>query len=253
MAGCQQVGLGEQHRCSRIFEHEGETFGGIGRVKRQVGAAGLEDAEDADDHLQRALDTDADQDIRSHAKRVEVVRQLVGAGVELGIGQLLILEDNRYGVGRARYLFLEEFVNAFVLRIIGSRVVPLDEQLVTLGFGEQRQLGDGLRRVVHNRLQQGLEMARHALDGRFVEEIGAEDPGALQLVADLPKVCFEVEACGVHASGALGHAQSSQFQFAHRGVLQGKHDLHQRVVVEVAWRLQFLDQALEGQVLMVVG
>ena len=63
-----------------------------------------------------------------------MVRQLIGAGVELGIGQLLILKDHGHGVGRARYLFFKEFVNAFVLRVIGSRVVPLDEQLVTLGL-----------------------------------------------------------------------------------------------------------------------
>ena len=64
----EQVGLGEQHRNGGIFEHEGETFGGIGRVKRQVSTASFENAEDADDHLQRAFDTDADQDLWSHAK-----------------------------------------------------------------------------------------------------------------------------------------------------------------------------------------
>ena len=74
-----------------------------------------------------------------------------------------------------------------------------------------------------------------------------------KLVTNLPVVGFEVEARGMHVGDTLSHAQPGEFQFAHRGVLEGKHDLHQRVVVEIACRLQFLDKPFEGQVLVVVG
>ena len=56
-----------------------------------------------------------------------MVRQLVGACVELGIGQLLIIEDARPRRRACGCLFFKEFVNAFVLWVIGSGVVPFDE------------------------------------------------------------------------------------------------------------------------------
>ena len=65
--GCRAAGdaieqrrLCDQHRRAGVFEHEGEALRGVGGVERQIGAAGLEDAEQADDHLERALDAQPD-------------------------------------------------------------------------------------------------------------------------------------------------------------------------------------------------
>ena len=41
-------------------------------------------------------------------------------------------------------LFFEQLMDAFVFGIVGGGVIPLDEDLMTFGFGEYRQCGDGL-------------------------------------------------------------------------------------------------------------
>ena len=46
--------------------------------------------------------------------------------------------------------------------------------------------------------------------------------------------------------------QTGEFQFAHGGILEGENDLYERVIVDVALRLQLFDQALKGQVLVIV-
>ena len=73
-----------------------------------------------------------------------MVRQLVGARVELAIGQLLVLEHHRHGIGGARGLLFEQLVDAAILRVVGRRVVPFDQQLLAFRLGEQRQLADAL-------------------------------------------------------------------------------------------------------------
>ena len=54
----------------------------------------------------------AHQHVGPDAEGAQVMGQLVGAGVELGVGELLILEDHGHGVGRACGLLLEELVDA---------------------------------------------------------------------------------------------------------------------------------------------
>jgi hypothetical protein len=60
------------------------------------------------------------------------MRQLIGASVELSIGQLLIVEDDGDVVRRALDLLFEQLVDEPVLRIIGLGIVELDQQLLAL-------------------------------------------------------------------------------------------------------------------------
>ena len=76
----------------------------IVRIERQVGAAGLEDAEQPDHHLGRALDAQPDQHSGPDAQAAQVVRQPVGVGVERGVAQRALLEHHRDRVRRARGL-----------------------------------------------------------------------------------------------------------------------------------------------------
>ena len=59
-----------------------EAVARVARVERQVGAAGLEDAEQADHHLGRALDAQADDGLGADAEALQMMRQPVGTGVE---------------------------------------------------------------------------------------------------------------------------------------------------------------------------
>ncbi|KGA21858.1 hypothetical protein KS44_22060, partial [Pectobacterium brasiliense] len=54
------AGLGEQGDGGGIVEHVGETLGRVAGVERNIGGTGLENAEEADDHVERALDANGD-------------------------------------------------------------------------------------------------------------------------------------------------------------------------------------------------
>ena len=49
------------------------------RIERQIGGSRLEDGEQRDDHLHRALQADADHHLRPGAATAEIDRQPVGA------------------------------------------------------------------------------------------------------------------------------------------------------------------------------
>ena len=65
--GCRSAGSASQQRAcvtstrgAGVRQHEGQPLGRVGRIERQIGAAGLEDAEQADHHLRRALQAKPD-------------------------------------------------------------------------------------------------------------------------------------------------------------------------------------------------
>ena len=103
-----QRSLGNEDRRSGVGEHEGEALWRIVGVERQVGGAGLEDAEERDHHVERALDAEPDDGLRSGAERAQVVGELVRADVELAVAQRFVFEHERDGVGRAVGLLGEQ-------------------------------------------------------------------------------------------------------------------------------------------------
>ena len=74
---------GQQRRHLRILEHEGQALLGVVRVERHVRAAGLEDAEEPHHEVERALDAEPHPALRPDAEPPQVVRQPVGARVQL--------------------------------------------------------------------------------------------------------------------------------------------------------------------------
>ena len=68
---------------------------GIVRIERQVGAAGLEDAEQPDHHLRRALHAQRHHGLGPDAEAAQVMRQPVGVGVQRGVAQRAVLEQDR--------------------------------------------------------------------------------------------------------------------------------------------------------------
>jgi hypothetical protein len=78
--------------------------GGIVRIERQIGAPGLEDAEQPHQHRQRALDAQPHHHLGPDPEPAQVMRQLARARIELAIAQPLILEHHRIRSRRARHL-----------------------------------------------------------------------------------------------------------------------------------------------------
>ena len=88
----------DQHRRAGILEHEGQALARVIGIERQIGAAGLQDADETDQHRGRTLHAQTDRGLGADAERAEMMRQLIGARIELGIAQGLLLEDHRDGL-----------------------------------------------------------------------------------------------------------------------------------------------------------
>ena len=151
---------------------EVQALGGKSGVQGEPGATGLEGGEDGDDQVQGALQADGDEDVGAHAEAAQVAGELVGAGVELAIGELLGAEAQGGGVRSAEHLGLEEAVDERGLGQLAPGLVPVHQHLLALGRGEQGQLGEARLGCVHHALHQHPQVLGHAGDGGGVEEVG---------------------------------------------------------------------------------
>ena len=84
--------VSQQKGWSGIFQHEGEPLCRVRGVERQVGAARFQNRQQAHDHVQRAPGAHCHQHIGTHAKAAQVMREPVGAFVELGVAHVRALE-----------------------------------------------------------------------------------------------------------------------------------------------------------------
>ena len=90
--------------------------------------------------VQAAASEMADRHVGPDAEPAQVVRELVGARIQLAVGQRLALEHHRDRIRVAVGLGLEQLVQALVAREIDRGVVPLLDDLVTLRSGQERQV-----------------------------------------------------------------------------------------------------------------
>ncbi len=81
-----QALLGKQHGGARVLEHDRDALRRIVWIDRHIGGAGLEDRQQPDDQVGRALHIDADERLDAHALLLQNMRKLVGALVELAVG-----------------------------------------------------------------------------------------------------------------------------------------------------------------------
>src|SRR5215468_3631414 len=92
----------DQHRRPGIRQHEAQTLARVAGVERQIGAAGLEDGDERNHQLQRALQAHPHHPLRTNPKRAQLMRQLVGATLKLPVAELLIPKHDRNRVRRRR-------------------------------------------------------------------------------------------------------------------------------------------------------
>ncbi|MNH30048.1 hypothetical protein D3C79_903150 [compost metagenome] len=81
--------MGQQQADATVLEQVSEAILGGLRVQRHIGAARLEDAEQAHDHVQTALYGKPHQHVGPHAQFAQLVRQAVGAAVQFAVAQCL--------------------------------------------------------------------------------------------------------------------------------------------------------------------
>ncbi|EST16084.1 putative pyoverdine sidechain peptide synthetase domain protein [Pseudomonas putida S610] len=245
----------QQQGHAAVLNHVGQTFLGVVRVQRQVRTAGLEDSQQADDQLQRALGGDAYQHVRANAAIDQLQGQAIGGVVELAIGELTCAEHHGGRLGAALGLLLDQAVDAVLIGVTLSGLVP-GAQAVLLAGSEHRQLAYGLCRAGNHAAQQGLPVTGHTLNGGGIEQVGGvhqSDGNALRRFQGF-KGQLELRAAAVEQQFA--GLQARQAGGGRGGANRTKvveHHLEQRVVIQRTLGVEHFHQAVEGQVLVGLG
>ena len=245
--------LGEQGRCRRIRQHERQALRGIGGIERHIGRTRLEGPEHRHGQVERALEADADPATGPGAVPAQEARHLARPAVERAVGELLAREDDGDRRGGARRPRRDDLVEQPPARIGVRAVVPLPEDLVPLGRGEERQLGEAALRRGDRGGEQRLESPRKTRHGRGVEQVRVVLPEADQPAGALLQGDHEVEPRHVRPGIERLQGEPGEAQGLGRRILQHEHHLEERCVGEAALRLQLLDQLLERQLLVGVG
>ena len=162
-------GVRQQDAGTGLGQHEPHPVGRRAHVERHVGAAGLHDGQDGDHEVGRAFNQDADAVLDPHAERHQPVGQRVGPLVQLGVGVLDAVGDERRG-SRAAPDLLGEQARHRTGRDLGGGVVERRQNPVALGRGQDvdRVQPDG--GIGGDRGEHAAEVAGEPLDRRGVEE-----------------------------------------------------------------------------------
>ena len=86
--------LREHERNACVSQHQIQSRTWIVGIERDVSAAGFENAEDSDDHLQRPFDANTDQRFRDYTACSQEMRELVRALIEFTVSQAFVVKDN---------------------------------------------------------------------------------------------------------------------------------------------------------------
>ena len=185
----------QQYGGPGVRKHEAEPLRRVARVEREVSAPGLEDAEDAGDHLGRALDAEPDQRVGADAPLAQVVGQLVRPLVQLPVSELPLAEGERHRFGGALGLRLEQLRQARLDRVFDRRLIPAHQQPLHLLLAEQRVGAVRLVQALHHQLVGAHVVVRDALDHSAVEYalVGEQGHGQVVPVESTGDVDVEVE------------------------------------------------------------
>ena len=123
--------LRDQQRRPGIRQHEAQPLARVAGIERQIAAAGLEDGDERNHQLQRALQAHAHHALRTNPPRAQVMRQLVGARIQLPIAELLTRKHNRNRVRRLGRLRRKQLRQRRTRQRTRSRV-PLLQQRAPL-------------------------------------------------------------------------------------------------------------------------
>ncbi len=249
----REVVQGDDDRDGGVGEHVAQPVGGVARVQGDEGAAGLEDTKHGDDEVDGALQVERDEGVGTDAQHAQVMRELVGAPVQLAKRERGVAVEERGGVRGAPGLGLEARVDGGTVGDGHGLTVPLHQHALALDVVHQRQLGQARFRVRGDGLQQRLEVRQQAAHRGLLEEVRAVHRDEAQALGQLGG-----QQRQVHLAGAAVHRLRFQHQPGHlqrrQGrVLQREADLEQRRGAQAALGLERLHQLLEGHVLVREG
>ncbi|RMQ88517.1 hypothetical protein ALP97_200189 [Pseudomonas salomonii] len=168
-----RVGLHQHRHWRAIGQGIGDALQRVSRVDGHITAAGLEDAEQADDHFRPALHTDRHAIIGMNALGQQAVGDLVGTFVELAVSDALGVETQGDGVGLRGGVGFDLRVDQGSVAVVRGALIEAVQQMVTLGVRQDvqaaerhiRSLFQGLGQAVQGRVQVAGDALR--ADGRI--------------------------------------------------------------------------------------
>ncbi len=250
----EQLARGEEHRGACVLQHGGEALAGVRGVQRHVGAAGLEDGDEGDNQLQRALQGDGHARVGGDAQAAQVVCELVGPLIELPVGELrgseLAGELDGDLVGEAGDDLREDVGQGGAVRVLGDGGIPVHQHLPALRLGEHGDGRQGRLGPVDERLHQHSEVLRNSSRRGGLEQIGVVPQHPLVALRRLSQVQLQLEPGREVVHLQLPQRQPLHCRRGHGGVLQGEEHLEERAATQVARGLERLHQLLEGHVLV---
>lgn len=245
--------IGQRHGNPGVRQHLADPFAGEARIERQVGASGLEHAEQGDDGFERALQGESDRHLGADSEGRQPMGHRVGPRVQLGVGEEAVLEHHRGRLGHAARLGLEQGVDRSGLLPFAAALLPIRLELAALARGEQGQLVEPAVRGLSQPRDQALQVPGHPPEGGFVPQLRLVGEGPFEGVVRLPDGQRPVEL-GRGVGELQGtDPQARQLGRAAGSVLEREHHLEERRVIQVPLGRQLLDQAFEGDVLVGVG
>ncbi|ESU51893.1 linear gramicidin synthetase subunit D [Streptomyces sp. HCCB10043] len=250
-----RTGVGEDHGRPAVVEDDGGALGGVGEVERDVGGSGLEDREKCHQQLGGPGQGDGDETFGTDAVGGDqVAGEPVGPGVQVGVGEDVVVLDDGRPVGGPRRTAFEEIEHRAWGGGVGG-VVPLGEECAFV-VAEEFVRTDGAVRCSGGLLQDGEVALDQALRGDPREEIGAELESAVD--AEAVRVLGEEERqvelghAGVDGMDAAGEAREAGpvGGVVRRRAVVRDHDLEERVPGQGPLRFEYVDETLEGNVLV---
>ncbi len=128
----------QERRDLGVGKHIVQPFLRVRWIQRHIRPPGLENAQQSYDHFNGTFHADAHQALSAYAQPLEEVRQLVSTLVQLMVGELLVLIDERDRLRGSLHLRFEELVKTLRLGIGSPGGVPVDQQLVSFGCCQER-------------------------------------------------------------------------------------------------------------------
>ena len=130
-----------------IFDGESDARRRQRRIERHIGGAGLQDAEETNDQIWRAVHADGHGHVRTGPQPSQVVGNLVGTLVECPVAKNPTAAGERDGLGGAVYLRLDQGLHPRGLGPFEPRGGPSGNEPGALQLVQKRRLRDPPRRT----------------------------------------------------------------------------------------------------------
>src|SRR5262249_44338548 len=172
--------MGDNGANVRVLQHDRKSLCWLRGSERHIRRTGLQNTEEPHHHFQGTLYRNAYQRARCNAVVQKIMSKAVRTFIELPVCELLPFAEEGDSFWRSGRLLLEGGVHAQVLWIIGSRIVPVYQDVFTLLLGQKLQGGNPHVRMLYEAMNQGFKMTNHPLDRCLIEKVCIVFEGAAE-------------------------------------------------------------------------